>query len=155
MRLIGRLRAKDWPVLLERLGLGRLLGRHFLVVTHRGWRSGLVRQTGVMVLHEDRRTGEVCVAAGSLMADWYRNLQAEPALQVALAGRRFRAAQRLVTPEELARHIAWARQHRPFQAWIQSRFFGWAWTTSPDHILALARKLGGVAFLPVEDSVRP
>jgi deazaflavin-dependent oxidoreductase (nitroreductase family) len=138
----------DWPVLVERLGLGRLLGRHFLVVTHRGRRSGLIRQTGVMVLHEDQQTGEICVAAGSLKADWYRNLQAQPALEVAIGGRQFRPAQRFVPPEELAAHIAWARRHRPLQAWVQSRFFGWRWTTAPDDILALARTLGGVAFRP-------
>jgi deazaflavin-dependent oxidoreductase (nitroreductase family) len=135
---------------MERLGLGRLLGRHFLVVTHRGRRSGLMRQTGVMVLREDRRTGEVCVAAGSSRADWYRNVQAQPALEVSLAGRRFRPVQRFVPPEELAGHIAWARRHSPLQAWVQSRFFGWRWTTEPGEILALARSLGGVAFRPAE-----
>jgi hypothetical protein len=66
-----RLRAKDWPVLLDQCGLGWLLGRQFLVITHRGRRSGLTRRTGVMVLNEDPRTGELCVAAGSLKADWY------------------------------------------------------------------------------------
>jgi deazaflavin-dependent oxidoreductase (nitroreductase family) len=145
-----KLRAKDWPVLIDRLGLGWLLGRHFLVVTHRGRRSGLIRQTGVMVLHEDRRTGEVCVAAGTLNADWYRNVQAQPAPEVAIAGRRFCPVQRFVPPEELAAHIAWVRQHSPVQAWIQSRFFGWPWTTAPDQILELAQSLGGVAFMPTQ-----
>ena len=144
------LQAKDWPVLMDRLGLGRLVGRHFLVVTHRGRRSGQMRQTGVMVLHEDRQTGEICVAAGSLKADWYRNVQAQPAIVVAIAGRRFRPVQRFVPVEELAAQIAWARQHRPFQAWVQSRFFGWSWTTKPAEIFALARALGGVAFRPAE-----
>ncbi len=147
-----KLRAKDWPVLMERLGLGWLLGRHFLVVTHLGRRSGLVRQTGVMVLYENRQTGEVCVAAGSLKADWYRNVLAQPAPEVAIAGRRFCPVQRLVPPEELAAHIAWARQHSPLQAWIQCRFFGWPWTTAPDQILDLARRLGGVAFRPIQPS---
>ncbi len=143
-----RLRPSDWPVLVDQLGLGRLLGRLFLVVTHRGRRSGLIRRTGVMVLREDRQTQEVIVAAGHLKADWYRNIQAEPALAVSIAGRRFVPAQRLVPAEELASHIAWSRQHHPFQAWIQSRFFSWRWTRSPEEILALARSLGGVAFRP-------
>lgn len=141
-----RLRPADWPVLVDQLGLGWLLGRQFLVVTHRGRRSGLIRRTGVMVLHEDRLTGEVIVAAGKLKSDWYRNIQAEPALSVAIAGRRFTPIQRLLPVEELASHIAWSRRHNPVRAWIQSRFFGWPWTKSPEEILALARSLGGVAF---------
>lgn len=143
-----RLRAKDWPVLIDRIRLGWLLGRQFLVITHRGRRSGFIRQTGVMVLHEDPRTGEVCVAAGSLKADWYRNILAEPALFVSHAGHRFIPAQRLLTSEELAEYIAWARKHQPIRAWIQSRFFGWHWTTSQEEILNLARSLGGVVFRP-------
>jgi hypothetical protein len=114
----------------------------------------LIRQTGVMVLHEDRRTGEVCVAAGSLDADWYRNVRSEPALEVSLAGWRIRPVQRFVPPEELAAHIAWARRHSPMQAWVQSRFFGWRWTTAPDAILALAATLGGVAFRPVDAAIK-
>ncbi len=141
-----RLRPQDWPVLVDQLGLGWLLGRQFLVVTHRGRRSGLIRRTGVMVLHEDQQIREVIVAAGSLKSDWYRNIQAEPALLVAIAGHRFTPIQRLVSAEELASHIAWSRQHNAVRAWIQGRFFGWPWTKSQEEILVLAHSLGGVAF---------
>ena len=143
-----RLRVKDWPVLLDQLGLGWLLGRQFLVITHRGRRSGLIRRTGVMVLHEDPRTGALCVAAGTLKTDWYRNIQAEPALFVSHAGYRFVPAQRFLTSEELAEHIGWARKRHPIRAWIQCRFFHWRWTTSQEEILALARSLGGIVFCP-------
>lgn len=141
-----RLKLKDWPVLMDNLGLGWLLGRQFLVITHRGRRSGLVRRTGVMVLSEDRQARELCVAAGSQKADWYRNIQAEPALAISHAGQRFVPLQHFLSPEELAAHLVWARKHHPIRSWIQCRFFKWCWTTSPVEILALARTLGGVLF---------
>lgn len=143
-----RLRAKDWPVLLDQYGLGWLLGRQFIVITHRGRRSGLIRRTGVMVLNQDPQTGELCVAAGSLKSDWYRNILAEPALLVSHAGHRFIPIQRLLSTAELAEYIASARKYHPIRAWIQSRFFHWRWTTSPEEIVTLATTLGGVAFRP-------
>ncbi len=74
-RGIGRWFSK-WPVWVYRLHLGRPLGHRFLLVTHRGRRSGMLRQTGVMVLHYDSYSHRVCVAAGNQKAGWYRNVQA-------------------------------------------------------------------------------
>ncbi len=45
-----------WPVLLSRLGLGWILGRQFMLISHRGRVSGILRQTGVMILRYDRQT---------------------------------------------------------------------------------------------------
>ena len=146
---IGRWFSK-WPVWVYRLHLGWLLGYRFLLVTHCGRRSGKIRQTGVMVLYYDPNSHTALVVAGTKSADWYRNIQAEPSLSVAVAGRRFIPAQRFVPVEELAANIAWSRRHHPVRAWIQSRFFRWPWTRSPEEILALARSLGGVAFRPAE-----
>jgi deazaflavin-dependent oxidoreductase (nitroreductase family) len=143
-----RLNMKDWPVLVDQLGLGWLLGRQFLVIAHHGRRSGLLRRTGVMVLNEDPISGEICAAAGSLKSDWYRNILAEPALLISHAGHRFVPVQRMLTCEELAAHISQARKNHPFQAWVQSRFFHWRWTTSPKEIATLASTLGGVSFRP-------
>ncbi len=45
-----------WPVGPYRLHLGWLLGHRFLLITHRGRRSGRLRQTGVMILHYDHNS---------------------------------------------------------------------------------------------------
>ncbi len=61
-RGIGRWFSK-WPAWVYRLHLGWLLGHRFLLVTHRGRRSGMLRQTGVMVLHHDSYSHRICVVA--------------------------------------------------------------------------------------------
>jgi hypothetical protein len=66
-RLLMRL-----PIYLYRLDLGWLLGHRFLLVTHRGRRTGLLRQTVVEVLHYDPATREsVVLSALGERADWY------------------------------------------------------------------------------------
>jgi deazaflavin-dependent oxidoreductase (nitroreductase family) len=105
-----------FPVLLYRVGLGRLLGRQFLLLTHAGRRTGRVHDTVLKVLHYDPRTGESVVAsAWGEAADWYRNLQARPALAVTAGRDRFVPEQRLLPPDEaFAVFEDWTRRQRTF-----------------------------------------
>ena len=75
------------PILLYRVGLGGLLGHQFLLLTHAGRRTGRVHETVLKVLHYDPVTRESIVAsAWGTQTDWYRNLQARPALGVRTGG---------------------------------------------------------------------
>ncbi len=140
-----------WWLPLYRLRLGWMLGRRFMIVTHAGRHSGRIRQTCVMVLRFDARTGEAFVAAGSPRADWYRNIRARPAAEVAIGARRYRPEQRFLTSGQIAELLAWSRDHQRFHAWVQSRFFRWPWPPSDQDLQRLARSLGGVAFRPAAD----
>jgi deazaflavin-dependent oxidoreductase (nitroreductase family) len=135
-----------WLILVYRFHLGWLMGHRFLLVTHRGRSTGKVRRTGVMVLRYDRRSREAFVVAGRAKADWYRNIHAYPALEVALGRERYRPEQRFLEVEEIAELLAWSRQRHPVKARIQSLFFHWPWDLSNQELLDLGRSLGGVAF---------
>jgi deazaflavin-dependent oxidoreductase (nitroreductase family) len=89
------------PIVLYRLGLGRLLDHEFLLLTHAGRRTGRVHETVLKVLRYDPETGECVVAAAwGKAADWYRNIQARPALAVTVGGDRYVPEQRMVPTEE-------------------------------------------------------
>jgi deazaflavin-dependent oxidoreductase (nitroreductase family) len=135
-----------WWVPLYRLRLGWLLGHRFMLITHVGRRSGKTRRTCVMVLRFDAPSGEAFVAAGSPRADWYQNIHASPAVEVAVGSRRYRPAQRFLTAEEIEQVLAWSRDHQGFHARVQSLFFGWPWPPSDEDLHRLSRALGGVAF---------
>ncbi|MEO3871066.1 nitroreductase family deazaflavin-dependent oxidoreductase [Nonomuraea sp. B12E4] len=80
------------PLLLYRLDLGWILGRRFLYLATRGRRTGLRRETVLEVVGLDRATSTVYVVSGwGRASDWYRNLEAGPALEVRLGRRRLRA----------------------------------------------------------------
>jgi deazaflavin-dependent oxidoreductase (nitroreductase family) len=140
-RVIG-----GWPIWLHRAGLGRLARRRYVVICSVGRRTGRVRRAAVMVLREDPATGEVLVVAGTRAAHWYRNVCATPATEVWLAGRRFRAVQRLLTTSEIADLLLAIRRDHPREARIQAAFFGWPWPGSTEDVGSLAASLGGVSL---------
>jgi hypothetical protein len=67
------------PIYLYRLDLGWLLGHRFLLLVHRGRRSGLLHEAVLEVLLHDPATREsVVLSARGEKADWYRNVGAQP-----------------------------------------------------------------------------
>ncbi len=86
---------------MYRMGLGWMLGRRFLAVTHRGRKSGRLYQTVLEVVYFDPKTEEsVVVSAYGTKADWYQNIQAEPALKVQTGRSSYVPEQRLLTPDQ-------------------------------------------------------
>jgi len=88
------------PIYLYRLDLGWLLGHRFLLLVHRGRESGLLRETVLEVILYDPATREsVVLSAWGEKADWYRNIEAVPALEVRTGGQRYVPEQRFLAPE--------------------------------------------------------
>lgn len=80
---------------LYRWGLGPLLGRLILLLTTTGRKSGLPRVTPLQYEEID---GAVYVASAlGTKADWFRNILANPCVQVRIGSRRFRGMAETVT----------------------------------------------------------
>lgn len=89
------------PVWLYRSGFGWLFGHRFLLLTHRGRKSGRTFHTVLEVVHYDAERHESIVASGwGTRADWYRNIQTHPPIEVHTGGLRYVPAFRVVPPEE-------------------------------------------------------
>jgi deazaflavin-dependent oxidoreductase (nitroreductase family) len=150
----GALRAAlQAPRHLYRLRLGWLLGHRFLLLTHRGRHSGRVYQTVVEVVRYDPQTLESIVVSGwGERADWFRNVQATPALAVETGGRRYVPAQRFLAPDEVYQELqAYVRRHR-WAAGITRRLFGLRFDgADPQPRVALLR---GIAFRPIPSGRR-
>ncbi len=93
------------PTALYRLGLAGPVGRTVLLLVTRGRRSGRPRYTGLNYAKDGRA---VYVMSGYGEAtDWYRNLVADPLVEVRIGRRRFPARASTVTdPERRERGIA-------------------------------------------------
>lgn len=137
------------PLVLYRLRLGRLLGHRFLVVVHRGRRSGRLYRTVVEVVCWDAERREAVVASGwGERANWWRNLEAAPAAEVWFAGGRFRPAQRFIDVDERARVLRNYRRAHPFAAQLLGPLLG---ITDEDSLASAAARLPMVAFrLPAQ-----
>jgi deazaflavin-dependent oxidoreductase (nitroreductase family) len=78
------------PAWLYHLGVGRLLGHRFMLLTHRGRTSGRTYQTALEVVQYDPRTHESIVCSGwGTRADWYRNIMAYGPIAVETGGKRY------------------------------------------------------------------
>jgi deazaflavin-dependent oxidoreductase (nitroreductase family) len=143
------------PSYLYRFRLGRLLGHRFLLLTHRGRKSGLTRRTPLEVLHFDPRSREsVVLSAWGQKADWYRNIEASPPLEVETGGERYPPMPRFLTAEEAYAVItAYAIRHS-LVARVLERAFGYPVTRSAASRRTFADSAVLVAFRPRDTEVQ-
>ena len=114
------------PIYLYRLNLGWILGHRFLLFVHLGRKSGLLRETVLEVILYDPATREsVVLSAWGKKADWYRNIEAVPALEVRTGGQRYVPEQRFLAPEENHAIISAYGQHHPLAFRVFARVFGY------------------------------
>jgi len=132
---------------------GWLLGRRFLRLTHTGRRSGRRYRTVLEVIGTGNAPGEVIVMAGfGRSADWYRNLLAHPATEVAIARQRFRPVHRVLSEREAIAVLAdYERRNRwaaPLVRRTLTWLVGWNYDGTDDARRRLAHQLPLVAFRP-------
>lgn len=98
---------------LYAIGLGPLVGKVVLLLTTTGRKSG---QPRVTPLQYEEINGEYCLgAARGLQADWVRNLQANPQVEVRVGAKRFHGQAEVVTdPARIADFIEIRLQRHPF-----------------------------------------
>jgi deazaflavin-dependent oxidoreductase (nitroreductase family) len=113
------------PIHLYRLNLGWLLGHRILLLTHRGRKSGCIYRTPLEVIRHDPTTGEnFVVSAWGEEADWYRNLKANPTVEIRTRRKRYVPEQRFLSPEEVYAEIASYKRRYPLLARILPRWLG-------------------------------
>jgi deazaflavin-dependent oxidoreductase (nitroreductase family) len=139
------------PILLYRVGLGRLLGSRFILLHHIGRNSGRQRRT---VLEVVRREGdEVTVAAGfGPGSDWYLNVLAHPGTTVQIGGRQVAATAHEPGPAERAHAtVDYARRH-PRAARRLARFMGFSIDGGEPDYRAMGRTLHMIRFEPAQST---
>lgn len=102
-----------FPLLFYRLGLGRLLGWRFVHLVHIGRKSGRARHVVLEVVDVDRAEQRVYVASGwGERSDWVRNISANPAVRIEIAGHGWPArAHRLTRQESGELLLRYGRKH--------------------------------------------
>lgn len=137
------------PIWVFRLGLGSLLGRRFLLLRHRGRRSGRPRETVLEVIDRDPATGTVIVAAGfGQRADWLQNLAARPACEVRIGRRDFPARARRLDPGQAADVLVEYGRRHPRAVRVVARMCGFEVDGSDEDLRSLACHLPMVALEP-------
>lgn len=137
------------PVWLYRARMGWLLGGRFLLLTHTGRKTGLLRHTVVEVIRHDRQSDTYfVVAAWGERSDRLRNVRKTPRVQVTVGRRRLTCTATPLTPEETARELrAYMSRHR-VAARVLVRLFALLGLPAERDPEALARTMVVVAIRP-------
>jgi hypothetical protein len=77
------------PLFFYHLGADWIFGKRFMVLTHVGRRSGKVYESVLAVAGFDPKTREIKAVSPWSSSNWFRNIQATPAVEVRTAGVRY------------------------------------------------------------------
>ncbi|NDU71868.1 nitroreductase family deazaflavin-dependent oxidoreductase [Actinomadura sp. DSM 109109] len=141
-RLLWRL-----PIRLYRVGLGPLLGRRVMLLTHTGRKSGLPRQVVIEVVQHDE-DGYVAASGFGPRADWYRNVMANPDVTLQIGGRRVEAAGTPIPAAEGAEIMARYAPRHPVAARRLSKIMGFAVDGGVEDYREVGRHIPFVRFTP-------
>ena len=144
-------RALRLPVRLYDLGAAGLFGHRFLLLTHRGRRSGRLYRTMLEVVGWDPERREAIVMSGfGPEANWRLNALAGGAVEVQIAGLRFEPQVRSPKREEAVAVVAdYERRNRiaaPIVRTVLSRLAGFRYDGSAAARERLVETLPLVAF---------
>ncbi len=136
--------------ILYALGLGSLPGRFVLLLTTVGRKSGLPRVTP---LQYDEVDGNFYVgSARGVKADWYRNILANPAVEVRVKSRRFHGmAEPITDPAQIADLLEIRLQRRPRMLGAIFRAEGYPPRPNREQLEAYAAKRAMVVIRPIKN----
>ena len=149
----GLLRAlMRFPILLYRLHLGWLLGKRFLLLEHRGRKSGMVRKVVIEVVDYDIGKGSYVVAAAwGNKSDWYKNIAAESNVQIGVGTKRFPAVAKTLSAEQAAEHLnSYASKHPFAFRQLGSLLIGSKSHATVEIIKSFIEAIPFVEFIPIE-----
>lgn len=134
--------------ILYALGLGPLQGRFVLLLTTVGRKSGLARVTP---LQYDEADGNFYVgSARGVNADWYRNILANPEVEVRVKSSRFHAtAEPITDPGQIADLLELRLKRRPRMVGAMLRAEGYPSRPSREQLEAYAKKRAMVVIRPL------
>jgi deazaflavin-dependent oxidoreductase (nitroreductase family) len=144
-------RALALPAALYGIGAGWLLGHRFLLLVHRGRRTGRVYRTVLEVVHWQREPSEAVVMSGfGRDSQWYRNVLAGGAVEIRIGRRRYHPTVRpLPEDEAMAVLAAYERRNRvvvPVIRAVLSRLAGIRYDGSASSRRSVVQALPLVAF---------
>src|SRR5574338_976646 len=134
------------PIGLYRLGLGGLLGKRFLLLTHTGRKTGLERQTVLEVVRFDQETSTLTVAAGfGTRSDWYQNIRANQHVVVQFEQKRWPMVAEFLSPVQSGEILLSYARNYPRALKMLAGFLGYRLDGSPESIRALGQDLALLA----------
>jgi deazaflavin-dependent oxidoreductase (nitroreductase family) len=141
------------PRPLYRRGWGWMLDHTFLLIAHRGRKTGKRRETVAMALTYDPDTREVVVcSAWGPKTEWIRNLRAHRALEIQIGREAFVPEQRFLSEDESVAVAFEFRRRHPWRSRLLAGILGWGDLSTETAVREFVRNRPFVSFRPTEDA---
>lgn len=129
------------PIWLYRAGLGWLLGKRFLLLTHTGRKSGKPRQAVLEIAKYDQKSNTYFVASGwGKQSNWYRNIVETPEVTIQVGRQRLDAVAEPLSPQESGEAMVAYARHYPTAARNLTRLIGYQVDGSEDAYRTLGQE---------------
>lgn len=136
-----------FPILLYKVGLGRLLGGRFLMLRHRGRISGRPRYAVLEVIrHDEAEEAHYVLAGFGAESDWVRNLRAHPEAEITVDGRQLPVTAEFLPVADAESEVVDYARSSPYAARELPRLIGYQVDGSEQGYRELARQLLVVRF---------
>jgi deazaflavin-dependent oxidoreductase (nitroreductase family) len=133
-------------------GKGWIVGWLILLLRHIGRKSG--NQYATPLQYEKIGDCYYIGAARGANADWFRNIQANPQVQVSVGRRNFMAlAEPIIDEEKVVDFLAYRLKHRPLMIGLMMKMHKLSMKPSREQLLELGRTTAVVILHPQEESV--
>lgn len=143
------LRRRLWrlPIGLYRVGLGPLMGRRIMLLTHVGRASGRQRHAVIEIIEHDER-GYVAASGFGSRADWYQNVMKTPDVTIQVGGRTLQVSAIPLRADEGATIMARYAPRHPAAARQLCKIMGFAVDGSVADYREVGRHIPFVRFRP-------
>ena len=143
------LAAMRMPRPLYHRGWGWMLDHIFLLIVHRGRKTGKRRETVAMPLTYDPDTREAVVfSAWGPNTEWIRNLRAHPALQIQIGREAYVPEQRFLSEDESVAVVREFQRRHPWRTRLFAAILRWGDLTSETAVREFVRSRPFVSFRP-------
>lgn len=137
------------PIFFYRVGLGGLLGKRFLLLNHKGRKTGVLRQAVIEIVKFDREKQSYYSVSGfGPGSDWYKNLLAGPDVTIQVGSKKL-SVHAVQVPAQQAEDVLVDYNHRyPGALKELSRILGYEIDNSEEDVRFLASIVPMICFEP-------
>ena len=143
------LKALPWrmPIWIYRLGFGFIIGKHGLLLTHKGRKSRKDRQNVLEIIHSSPNAGKYYVVSGfGTLSDWYQNIINDPAVTIQIGTKKMAAIASQLDPEEASQLILAYTQKYPKNLKALGGILGYEVEHTTEGYLAFGREIPVICF---------
>jgi deazaflavin-dependent oxidoreductase (nitroreductase family) len=136
------------PIVLYDLGLSSGMSDQVLLLTTTGRKTGKPRRTPLGYTYDPELDANVVVAGWEGNTDWYRNLEANPQVEVQIGRTRFASTAQMLSRSERMRLLQRYVELNPFAVGMLEHLTGVRYDGSWESMEQLVVHLPAVAFAP-------